>query len=269
MLSPKKGRFTIAWYYHQNGTNQGPIQVADLQGLVESRVISPDTLVWTEGLDTWVPYHSSTAVPSSFSGAAPAVTHVCAECKKSFREEDMLQYENSWVCATCKPIFFQRVKEGVVPVGQLNYARIGLRFAAVFVDGIMIWLVFLILLWPIYATMFSAFLHITPGHPPTLPKFSVGYRFYQYAVTYGLPAAYEIFFIGAYGATLGKMLMKVKVVMPDGGRVSYARATGRHFAKILSGIILYIGYLMAFWDDEKRALHDRICTTRVIVNDGP
>jgi uncharacterized RDD family membrane protein YckC len=44
---------------------------------------------------------------------------------------------------------------------------------------------------------------------------------------------------------------------------------GRHFAKILSGIILYIGYLMAFWDDEKRALHDRICSTRVIVNDGP
>ena len=66
-----------------------------------------------------------------------------------------------------------------------------------------------------------------------------------------------------------KMLMKVKVVMPDGGRVSYSRALGRHFAKILSGIILYIGYLMAFWDDEKRALHDRICSTRVIVNDGP
>jgi uncharacterized RDD family membrane protein YckC len=96
----------------------------------------------------------------------------------------------------------------------------------------------------------------------------VGFRLYQYAVSYGLPAAYETFFIGTYGATLGKMLMKVKVIMPDGGRVSYARALGRHFAKLLSGIILYIGYLMAFWDDEKRALHDRICSTRVIVNDG-
>jgi uncharacterized RDD family membrane protein YckC len=259
----------MAWYYHQNGTNQGPLQISDLQGLVGSRAISADTLVWTEGMAAWLPYHSSPAVPTSVSGAPAAITHVCAECHKSFREEDMLQYDNSWVCAACKPIFFQRVKEGVVSVGQLNYARIGSRFAAVFVDGIMIGIVCVILLWPLYAAIFSTFSHITPGHPPTLPKFSVGFRLYQYTVSYGLPAAYEIFFIGAYGATLGKMLMKVKVVMPDGGRVSYARATGRHFAKILSGIILYIGYLMAFWDDEKRALHDRICATRVIVNDGP
>jgi len=61
--------------------------------------------------------------------------------------------------------------------------------------------------------------------------------------------------------------MKIKVVTPDGGRISYARATGRHFAKILSGIICYIGYLMAFWDDEKRALHDRMCGTRVITQE--
>jgi len=259
----------MAWYYHQNGANQGPLEVADLQNLVASRAIPEDTLVWTEGMETWVPYKSSSAVPARVSGGPAALTHVCAECRKSFREEDMLQYENSWVCAACKPLFFQRVKEGVVAVGQLNYARIGSRFVAVFIDGLMIGAICLILLWPVYASMFAAFSHITPGHPPTLPKFSVGFHIYQYAVSYGLPAAYEIFFIGAYGATLGKMLMKIKVVMPDGGRVSYARATGRHFAKILSGIILYIGYLMAFWDDEKRALHDRMCTTRVIADDSP
>ena len=81
---------------------------------------------------------------------------------------------------------------------------------------------------------------------------------------YGLPAAFEIFFIGKYGATPGKMLMKIKVVTPDGGPVSYGRATGRYFAKMLSAIILYIGFLMAFWDEEKRALHERICNTRVV-----
>jgi uncharacterized RDD family membrane protein YckC len=100
-----------------------------------------------------------------------------------------------------------------------------------------------------------------------MPAFSLGFRVYQYTISYGLPAAYEIFFLGTYGATLGKMLMKIKVVTPDGGRISYARATGRHFAKILSGIICYIGYLMAFWDDEKRALHDRMCGTRVITQE--
>jgi uncharacterized RDD family membrane protein YckC len=77
---------------------------------------------------------------------------------------------------------------------------------------------------------------------------------------------YETVLIGKYGATLGKMACKIKVVTAEGGRVSYLLAFGRYFAKILSAMILMIGYLMAAFDDEKRALHDRICNTRVIVN---
>ena len=73
-----------------------------------------------------------------------------------------------------------------------------------------------------------------------------------------------MFFLGKFGATPGKMACKLKVVRPDGERISYARALGRHFAEMLSGIILYIGYIMAAFDEEKRTLHDRICDTRVI-----
>jgi uncharacterized RDD family membrane protein YckC len=58
--------------------------------------------------------------------------------------------------------------------------------------------------------------------------------------------------------------MKIKVTTPDAGPISYGRSTGRYFAKMLNGFTFYIGFLMAIWDDEKRALHDRICTTRVI-----
>jgi uncharacterized RDD family membrane protein YckC len=39
---------------------------------------------------------------------------------------------------------------------------------------------------------------------------------------------------------------------------------GRYFAQWISAIILAIGYIMAAFDDQKRALHDRICETRVI-----
>ena len=70
--------------------------------------------------------------------------------------------------------------------------------------------------------------------------------------------------MGRFGATPGKMACGLKVVMADGGKVTYLRALGRAFSEILSGIILYIGYIMAGFDDEKRALHDRICDTRVI-----
>ena len=43
------------------------------------------------------------------------------------------------------------------------------------------------------------------------------------------------------------------------------RATGRFFSKGFSTLIFCLGYFMAYWDDEKRMLHDRICNTRVIV----
>jgi uncharacterized RDD family membrane protein YckC len=76
--------------------------------------------------------------------------------------------------------------------------------------------------------------------------------------------AYTTWFLGRYGATLGKMACKLKVVTAEGDRVSYLRAFGRHFAEWLSGMILLVGYIMAAFDREKRALHDHICNTRVI-----
>ena len=80
--------------------------------------------------------------------------------------------------------------------------------------------------------------------------------------------AYNIYFVGKYGATPGKMACKLKIVTQYGEPVSYGRATGRCFAEILSGMVCYIGYIMAGFDKEKRALHDHICSTRVVYKDG-
>jgi uncharacterized RDD family membrane protein YckC len=60
------------------------------------------------------------------------------------------------------------------------------------------------------------------------------------------------------------MACRLKIVESEGGKVTYARAVGRHFAKYISMITLYIGFLMAAFDEQKRSLHDRICDTRVI-----
>ena len=77
-------------------------------------------------------------------------------------------------------------------------------------------------------------------------------------------AGYETWFVGRFQATPGKMALGLKVVRPNGDRVSYARALGRYFAEILSGLTLAIGYIIAAFDEEKRTLHDRICDTRVV-----
>jgi uncharacterized RDD family membrane protein YckC len=76
--------------------------------------------------------------------------------------------------------------------------------------------------------------------------------------------AYEVYFLSAHGATPGKMALGLKVIRADGGPISPMLALARHFAEWVSAIILLIGYIMAAFDPEKRALHDRICETRVI-----
>ncbi len=64
--------------------------------------------------------------------------------------------------------------------------------------------------------------------------------------------------------TVGKMILGIKVTTINGGRISFARATGRFFAKILSSLFLFIGYIMAAFTQRKQALHDIIAETLVI-----
>jgi uncharacterized RDD family membrane protein YckC len=67
----------------------------------------------------------------------------------------------------------------------------------------------------------------------------------------------------SYQATLGKMIFGMKVTDLYGNRISFARATGRYFAKILSGMMLGIGFLMVGFTERKQGLHDMIAETLV------
>jgi uncharacterized RDD family membrane protein YckC len=59
-------------------------------------------------------------------------------------------------------------------------------------------------------------------------------------------------------ATLGKKAVGLIVTDEKGKQISFIRATGRYFAKIISALIILIGYLMALWTEKKQALHDII-----------
>jgi uncharacterized RDD family membrane protein YckC len=65
-------------------------------------------------------------------------------------------------------------------------------------------------------------------------------------------------------ATLGKMAVGIKVTDEFGHRISFARTSGRHFAKYISALILMIGYIMAGITQKKQALHDTIAGTLVV-----
>ena len=68
----------------------------------------------------------------------------------------------------------------------------------------------------------------------------------------------------AQQATLGKKACGLRVTDLDGDRISFARATGRHFAKIISGLVLAIGYVMVAFTARKQGLHDKIAGTLVV-----
>src|SRR5262245_50460762 len=79
------------------------------------------------------------------------------------------------------------------------------------------------------------------------------------------PWLYEAFMLSSeWQATVGKRVMSIVVTDLNGGRISFARATGRHFAKYISLFILGIGYIMVAFTARKQALHDMIADTLVV-----
>ena len=65
-------------------------------------------------------------------------------------------------------------------------------------------------------------------------------------------------------ATVGKRFLNLKVTDLSGEKISFGKATGRHFGKIISFVILLIGFLMVIWDKKKQGLHDKMAGTLVI-----
>jgi len=76
---------------------------------------------------------------------------------------------------------------------------------------------------------------------------------------------HAIFESSTLQATPGKMALGIVVTDADGEQISFARATGRHFGKIVSGMILLIGYMMAGWTRKKQALHDIMANCLVVL----
>ena len=72
----------------------------------------------------------------------------------------------------------------------------------------------------------------------------------------------------SWQATVGKKLLNLKVTDMNGDRLTFGRATGRYFGKILSSLICLIGFIMAAFTEKKQALHDMMANT-LVVKDVP
>jgi uncharacterized RDD family membrane protein YckC len=146
----------------------------------------------------------------------------------------------------------------VVPAGA-GYGGFWIRVVAAIIDAIIIRIV----VFPIHLIFGGLGL---AGMMTGLPH--AGLRFFGGGVTFILSLfgnwLYEAFMeSSSYQATLGKMIFGMKVTDLYGNRISFGRATGRHFAKWLSAMILGIGYIMVGFTERKQGLHDLLAGTLV------
>jgi uncharacterized RDD family membrane protein YckC len=244
------------WYYREDsGLQVGPLTEDEFDGRVKAGQVTADTMVWNENMHGWQSYHDWKGSSISLPDAPPIPKVVCSSCYRQFPENEVLRFQDSWVCASCKPLFFQRLKEGGTVPGILDYASFWPRFGAKIIDSII-------------TNVASGIIQFGAIIPMTMltkdqTLFGIVYII-SYLLALGMHFAYYVYFLTKYQATPGKMALGLKVVTPEGGPITSGTATARFFAEMLSALICGVGYIMAAFDEEKRALHDRLCNTRVV-----
>lgn len=244
----------VNWFYAKDGHRLGPIEDQELRDLYRNGIVQGDTPVWCPALPDWQPY-SAVASLADVAGPPPPPVEsgLCMECARAIAGDDLLQYGGVAVCADCKHIFLQRVRQGTLPLLGLQLSGFGRRFLAKIID------------WVILAMFQLSFQSLTLAVQESMdPVAAVMFSLLSGLFGIVLMVLYGGYFLGRYGATPGKMALGLEVVGAGGEHISYARAFGRSAAEIISLFTFYLGYIMAAIDSQHRALHDFICETRVV-----
>ena len=256
------------WYYANGSDRVGPIDDEAFGALVAEGTIAPETLVWNSTLTDWRLWRQVQEAAASAEGTGglyvgAAAELKCVECGKLFSPRDGVRFQDSFVCAPCKPVFFQRLKQGSRLPGVIVYAPFWPRVAAKLVDSAMMAAVSYIGL-----SFSSTSSEEMMKDPDKAFMFLFG-AFGSGFVAMGFSFLYNTYFTARFGATPGKAMLRLRVVTPDGKNLTMARSLGRAAADLISRFTCNIGYLMVAFDRECRALHDHIAGTRVIRDEEP
>lgn len=140
------------------------------------------------------------------------------------------------------------------PQMQQIYAGFWLRFAAALIDGII-----LAIAGGIMGSILAIILH--PSTRGSIKDLQIVVQFFSFILGW---LYFTVLESSAQQGTLGKRLIGLKVTDLSGNRISFGRANGRYFAKIISAIILLIGYIMAAFTERKQALHDMMSSCLIV-----
>jgi uncharacterized RDD family membrane protein YckC len=245
----------MQWYYANGNSRQGPVSEEEFQRLAAEGIVHADTLVWRQGMVNWAPF--SQVAPNLPPPLIPAATSPAPG------SEGAPATAGGISPASDAPVRQSAAYAGgVIGHEHLRYAGFWIRFVAKLID-IAILVGFSLLLARFFGGNSVSLALLDPNDPAMVMNFLM-HELTLLLVNIVIALAYDWFFLAKYEATPGKLLFGLKVVRSDGSKLTTGRIIGRHFAEFINGLILYIGYVIAAFDDEKRALHDHICDTRVI-----
>ena len=249
------------WHYARGGDRYGPVDTARITDLIRSGRMVDSDLLWTQGWADWVPVAQ---VKDQFlQGAAPGPVPgqdeaACASAGIDGTAGNMnltvdFDLGESLADKYKYPEALADASQGVSADGYAGFWR---RFAAYLIDGIALAIVGGmgggVLAFLIAATL-----------APNL-DYEGGYRIGQVFGFLLRLLYFPVMESSPTQATLGKMALGIQVTTLSGERISFLRALGRNLAKYLSGLILFVGFIMAGFTAKKQTLHDMIAGCLVV-----
>lgn len=223
------------WYYARNGERFGPVTMDQLQELAHSQQLAPSDLLWSDGMTEWKPAgHSRRLFPNSETDRMPPLPSLSKD------DED----------------------------GDYDYAGFWLRVGATFLDGILFWIIQIVVGGTafLYLIFIFANVEIPKDIDPKKAQEAMEvagmimvvltWLIVQFIMIMIQWLYYAVMECSAAQGSLGKMAVGIKVTDLEGERISFGRASGRFFGKLVSGLIFGIGLLMVGFTARKQGLHD-------------
>ena len=138
-------------------------------------------------------------------------------------------------------------------INNLELATISSRVKAFVIDDILVTIIILIMFWDTISAS---------GDDIGTVLLIMNQFVLQVLV---LKFIYQSFFVWYYGATIGKIIAKVRVVDYDNfNKISFFQSMIRSIGRIFSEMFFYIGFIFSFFNDGKQTFHDKISKTLVI-----
>jgi len=188
----------------------------------------------------------------------------CAVCAEAFCPDCIVEIGGLPYCMECKTEMFSDLLSGVPP-GGMDMASITRRFVAMFVDGLILGVPAIIVIF--FGLLSTGGLEgLAQGGESEFLKLLPLMNGVASLIMMVAVVAYEGLMLSAKGQTVGKMVLNIKVVTADGSPISRGQAWGRALVRQLFGLVPCLGlvdYLVAF-GSERTCIHDVLAKTRVV-----